>query len=50
MIVVSPQPISTGQLDTPHGASTSGLSTRWSSGGLTPSSGWESSSWNELPA
>jgi hypothetical protein len=31
-------------------ASISGLSTQWSTGGLNPAWGWETSSWNELPA
>src|SRR5690348_18258933 len=36
---------------TPHDASISGLSTPSSTGGLTPTKvGWETSSWNELPA
>ena len=39
IFVVSPRPISTSQLTTPYGASTSGLSTRWSSRGPYPLKG-----------
>ena len=35
----SPRPISTSQLETPHGACISGLSTHWSGGGLNPQRG-----------
>jgi len=35
---------------TPYSASTSGLSTQWSTGGLTRLTRWETSSWSVLPA